>query len=58
MKKDKRKIGRWINHTHCSICNWCMEDDVVGGNFIVAFTYCPNCGSKMEVNDERTAEHI
>lgn len=55
--QPERKKGHWIevdDHYNrisgrCSACGWeshLYEDDVVGMNF------CPNCGAKMEVNNE------
>ena len=47
------KTGKWIHHKdehRCSCCgeavtgDWFYEDD--------AYSYCPNCGARMEVEHE------
>jgi hypothetical protein len=57
---DKRKEaepvrhGRWVNHIsedgatdgiYCSICDYEIDRDA-------RYKYCPNCGAKMEEEDE------
>ena len=48
--------GHWVEiedsrvRGYCSVCGWeshLYEDDVVG------MSYCPNCGAKMEEEDEQ-----
>ena len=56
------KRGRWIrtgsgslyDHYECSECGKAPKWDCMGDNrWKIAFTdFCPNCGAKMEVNNE------
>lgn len=32
---------------HCSICGWC--DYNINQKRVIEFNYCPNCGSKMDL---------
>lgn len=56
--EPERKTGKWIPQTGggycCSQCGrYALHD--VDGNFALLFTkskYCPNCGAKMEMEDE------
>ena len=42
--------GRWIENTFCSCCGGFGEDDK--GNIIQSFyNYCPNCGARMDKED-------
>lgn len=46
--------GRWIENTFCSCCGGFGEDDK--GNIIQSFyNYCPNCGARMDKEDEHEA---
>lgn len=47
--------GRWIENTFCSCCGGFDEDDK--GNIIQSFyNYCPNCGARMDKEDEHEAD--
>ena len=47
--------GRWIENTFCSCCGGFDEDDK--GNIIQSFhNYCPNCGARMDKEDEQDAD--
>ena len=58
----KPKRGRWIrtgsgslyDHYECSECGKSPKWECLGDNrWSIAFTdFCPNCGAKMEVNNE------
>lgn len=43
--------GKWVNDIQCSNCGWYMEDDVTMSPMIVFFDYCPNCGARMDGED-------
>ena len=53
---DKRKaydmmngrIGKWISHKHRGLIDYSYECSLCGGIHAVAYTYCPDCGAKME----------
>lgn len=46
--------GKWIDNTFCSCCGGFDEDDE--GNIIQSFhNYCPNCGARMDKEDEHEA---
>ena len=49
--QPERKTGRWIDITKCGGASFwkCSE---CGELFLEDFYYCPNCGAKMEVQDE------
>lgn len=45
---EKQRTGRWMPHKHtdtvlCSQCGKCYGDE---------YNFCPNCGAKMESEDE------
>ena len=50
--KDESKRGRWIEepdrvrHWHCSVCGY------VAGIAARTYKYCPECGAKMEADNE------
>ena len=64
LKTDRKKLetavaevrhGRWIENTFCSCCGGFDEDDK--GNIIQSFyNYCPNCGARMDKEDEHEAD--
>ena len=43
--------GKWEEDIQCSECGWYMEDDVTISPMMVFFDYCPNCGAKMDGDD-------
>ena len=50
-RKAERKTGKWIDgHSTCSICKW-YQTNRYGFVVRVDYNYCPNCGTKMEVDD-------
>jgi len=44
------KMGQWIKKEHeiCFTCNQCWVTNASG----VMYNYCPNCGAKMEVQND------
>jgi len=50
--QPERKTGKWIDDTYCSECGWVhtVEPGFIGS--VEGFSYCPNCGAKMEVLDK------
>lgn len=54
LTKHEPKRGEWINHKdehQCSVCRETVVVDEIRWEQIGAYDYCPNCGSKMEVQD-------
>ena len=59
--KDKPKLGRWIDYPECLaydgaysedhiVCSECHHVWDIIDNETYEFTFCPNCGAKMEVD--------
>lgn len=40
--------GRWMEYTHFMTCSVCDTDWYYGDNECDRFDYCPNCGAKMD----------
>ena len=52
-----QRTGRWIDyHTTCSECGWQMIDDVMESPNIVAFNFCPNCGTDMREDGDANVD--
>ena len=47
--EPERKQGKWIENDTIRQCNMCRAL-YPKGQRCVAYHYCPNCGSKMEVD--------
>lgn len=45
--KSERKVGHWIDDCTCSVCYWTNEDGE-GFALLTNYSYCPNCGTKMD----------
>lgn len=49
------KRGKWLNETDShhwyGKCSVCGEEFVVDAYYAGGMNYCPNCGTKMEVQD-------
>lgn len=55
-------IGKWIKYNvdiaphplHCSECGW--SDHHLNRTIVSDFKYCPNCGTRMEVNADANSD--
>ena len=47
------KHGKWIDSPDgtTTICSYCKADWNVFDNDTYRFSYCPNCGAKMDLED-------
>lgn len=45
-KKDAVRHGHWDDECRCTACGWYGDDWYKRD--AVRFSYCPNCGAKME----------
>lgn len=51
--------GKWINNTHTSHCGITFLDyecDCCHGHTDTPYDYCPNCGTKMMVEEQQGEE--
>ena len=59
----ERKVGKWIGYPECLkytnaysddhiVCSACEECFSILDNDCERFNYCPNCGAKMEVDED------
>lgn len=52
---QERKTGKWVKDEHgtdhCSCCDYIPAYDTAIDDIYYS-PYCPNCGAKMEVDDE------
>ena len=43
--------GRWMHHAGYAMCSACGDE--CWADSVVTYNYCPNCGAKMDKEEER-----
>ena len=56
LEQEEQKSGKWIlthlsNMAYCSECDYLFKD--IPASIVEHFKHCPNCGAKMESEDEK-----
>lgn len=55
LASEKSKIGEWINEDVDWICSNCNGDAMTEGDYRqVRSNYCPHCGAKMLLENEKS----